>query len=326
MATPLYQPPGLQGRPASTGSLLWKLFKLLLLLSLGSCCLCGIGLTALGSLLAPLPEESEQRAQGAEGESAEDADAPEAPVSPPPLRRGKGASSAVTLLVAEVPEEGGEGFGAQEAFSFRAKHALPSAHTYRARFTGDEVSRLRALHEELGEEMSYQNLEDTMRFVAPEECFTDYKCIYTSVWEHNEDAVRALSLPFKRRIEEEKLTSLEAADLVLSFVQSLPYLESNEYAFDVTPAALVVNDRGGDCDSKTVLGVMLLREVGVDAVLLMSKDKSHAALGLGLPVTGESLKHRGRKYVFVEMTEVAPFGFMPSRTGRVSQYLPVELP
>ncbi len=326
MATPRYP----QGPSAASG--IWLAFKVIVALSFGSCCLCGIGLTALGAMVEDTGGASDPVAREDDGQQ-------ENPVLPAEPRQGsrpsepkqggsklRAARDRVVLAEAHVPADEDNG-AAVKTFSYRTKSVLPPSHWYSVRFTEEEADRLAELHAALGRKMNYRLVsKEEMRFVAEDECFVDYGCVYRAAWRDQEDAVHQLAAPFIARAEEAGLTSVEAADVILSFVQSLPYLESDTYAFDLTPAALVVRDEGGDCDSKALLGVMLLRELGIDATLLMAFDRAHAALGLGLPLPGDSVRHDGRKYVYVEMTQVAPIGFVPSHAGRVSQYRAVVLP
>ena len=87
------------------------------------------------------------------------------------------------------------------------------------------------------------------------------------------------------------------------------------------PPSLVVKERDGDCDSKTLLAHMILRELGIESVLVSSDAHRHTMLGLALPSAGTTFTHRGRRYAFVEMTaKRAPIGYIDPRLLRPNDW------
>jgi hypothetical protein len=59
---------------------------------------------------------------------------------------------------------------------------------------------------------------------------------------------------------------------------------------------------------------MLLRQVGIDAVVLSSEQLGHAAVGVGLPGPGAAFEHAGRDYRYAEVTAAGwPIGMIPPK-------------
>lgn len=59
---------------------------------------------------------------------------------------------------------------------------------------------------------------------------------------------------------------------------------------------------------------MLLRQAGIDSVLLYSDPLAHSAVGIGLPGSGTSLRYGGRSWRYAEVTaEGWPIGMIPPR-------------
>jgi hypothetical protein len=84
----------------------------------------------------------------------------------------------------------------------------------------------------------------------------------------------------------------------------------------------------GDCDSKSLLAVMLLGMVGIDAVILESPAARHAMVGVGLPLGRDRLPHHGRNYAVVEITHPNwPIGRMPPKLASYRDWrvVPVRL-
>jgi hypothetical protein len=118
----------------------------------------------------------------------------------------------------------------------------------------------------------------------------------------------------------------ELARLIVAYVQSIEYRLVKEDPYGLVPPAIVVNS-SGDCDSKSLLAIMLLRTVGVDAVMLVSNTAQHAMVGVGLPLGRDRIPHRGRKYAAVEITHPNwPIGRMPPKLAshRDWQVVPVR--
>jgi hypothetical protein len=97
-------------------------------------------------------------------------------------------------------------------------------------------------------------------------------------------------------------------------VQGIHYAVPDDQPFGVLPPALVPAQNRGDCDSKALLAAMLLRQVGIDAVVLSSERLGHAALGVALPGPGDHFEHEGRRYRYAEVTSPGwPIGMVPPK-------------
>ncbi len=133
----------------------------------------------------------------------------------------------------------------------------------------------------------------------------EWECVFEALAHDNAEDLAPLSALFRRKQQQEQLDAREVTELVVGFVQNIKYRLPTEdtAAFGMLPPAIVVADGSGDCDSKALLAVVLLKQLGVDAVVLLASGLGHAALGVALPVTGKKFGGRGQtKYAFVEVT------------------------
>lgn len=154
------------------------------------------------------------------------------------------------------------------------------------------------------------------------------KCVYEQLEADARAAVAPLSALFVTRARAGGLSSLEAAALVVSFIQEMTYEIPADEPFGVLPPALVVRRRKGDCDSKALLAHMILGAMGVDSVLVSSDAHQHTMLGIALPAAGQWFTFQGRRYAFVEMTaKGAPIGHIDPRLLRPADWraIPVRL-
>lgn len=132
----------------------------------------------------------------------------------------------------------------------------------------------------------------------------EWQCVFDELVRDNEDDIAPLTELFRRKQQEQNLDARQVTELVVSFVQNITYRLPTEEsaAFGMLPPVIVVADGSGDCDSKALLAVVILRQLNVDAVVLLASGLGHAALGVGLPVSGKKFPYQGKKYAFVEVT------------------------
>jgi hypothetical protein len=140
----------------------------------------------------------------------------------------------------------------------------------------------------------------------------DMRCVYQALLKASAPAVAPLAERFAQRIRQARLSAPEAAELILTYVQALPYRIPQEEPFGVLPPALVSAQGWGDCDSKALLALLLLERVGVRSVLLTAPTLHHAAVGVALPGPGLSLRHGALEFRYAEVTSSGwPIGMVP---------------
>lgn len=135
----------------------------------------------------------------------------------------------------------------------------------------------------------------------------------------------------------EKLSNLELAELVVTFVQDIPYSyvrsrpcsESNNHGKpcigNITYGLLspyeFLHSLYGDCDTRAVLIYTLLDTLGFDPMIVVSREYAHAMLALNISASGDHLKYRGKNYYFWETTGVGwPIGMLPPNSNNVKYW------
>ena len=198
-------------------------------------------------------------------------------------------------------------------YAWRAESIRPPEHAISYGLGTSLARELAEDHAEWGRRLRYRSLgKDRFTFTPPTGCSADMRCIYEELMRTNAEPVRALGDRFAVSIQERRLDAAQATQLIIGFVQRIRYELPEDEAFGIVPPALVPAENRGDCDSKAVLAMMLLRQVGVDAVVLYSDPLAHAAVGVGLPGKGTALRHGGRSYQYAEVTaEGWPLGMIP---------------
>ena len=68
-----------------------------------------------------------------------------------------------------------------------------------------------------------------------------------------------------------------------------------------SPNEIAYYDKG-DCDTKSLFMVIILRRLGFDAVMYHSAYYGHAMVGLNINASGVYKTYNGNKYYFIEST------------------------
>lgn len=144
--------------------------------------------------------------------------------------------------------------------------------------------------------------KDRFRWRPPAGCEQGFACVYQSIAARNLADVEPIIARFRARGRDAKLSTWDLTELVVTFVQAIPYEIPEQEPFGVLPPALVASQRKGDCDSKALLAHMVLHGLGVDTMMVGSSAHHHEMLGIALPAQGNKFTYAGRDYAFTEMT------------------------
>jgi hypothetical protein len=115
-----------------------------------------------------------------------------------------------------------------------------------------------------------------------------------------------------------------AARRVLEWVQGFSY-ERDTAGLDFVPPLAAAFERRGDCDARAMVMGMVLERMGIDCVLMLSREYSHALLGVDVPGEGARFAHRGRQYLVAETTAVTPLGTVAREHADASKWIGVSL-
>lgn len=124
------------------------------------------------------------------------------------------------------------------------------------------------------------------------------------------------------------LSTIELAELVVTFVQDIPYRyvipsDCDAYETNGTPCVgripygilspyEFLHTLYGDCDTRAVLIYALLKQLKYNVSIVVSDEYRHAMIAINLPAAGDYLIHQGRRYYFWETTATGwQMGLLP---------------
>lgn len=213
--------------------------------------------------------------------------------------------------------------------AWTARRIRPSGYQIGYRLSPAEAAGIRQALQDYARSVGYRTVDDTTFMWTPgAACQGDLRCVFEDMAVRNRAGVQPIAEAFRLRATTSGMNALEATELIIAFVQDIRYEIPKAEPFGVLPPALVMSESRGDCDSKALLGLMLLREINVSSILISSQAHRHTMLGVALPSSGRSFTYGGRRYAFVECTaKGSPIGHINPELLRPNDWraVPVEL-
>lgn len=187
--------------------------------------------------------------------------------------------------------------------SFAAKSLKPPSYKLGYALGRQEADALREAFRKYARAVRFTpNDGGKFSWTPPRGCAGDMRCVFNELAARSRAGVEPIAAIFRRRQQEGKLDAAQITTLIVSFIQHIRYEIPKSEPFGLLPPALVAHQKWGDCDSKALLGHMLLRDMGVDSLMLSSVAHRHAMLGIALPAPGTPFTYGGRRYAYTECT------------------------
>jgi hypothetical protein len=157
----------------------------------------------------------------------------------------------------------------------------------------------------------------------------DYDNIVHSLKENDKTKINSLYRLFDSISKAKKLNQLKFAEMIVTFVQDMPYAivldngcDASLYTDRFTRSYLLKNPNQcdgyerfgintpveflvslkGDCDSRTLLLYTIFSHYDYDVALLSSEFYGHSILGINLPISGTAFNYKNQRYVMWETT------------------------
>jgi hypothetical protein len=131
-----------------------------------------------------------------------------------------------------------------------------------------------------------------------------------------------LALEMSRELPREDPT--DTARRVLAWVQGFTY-ERDQAGTDFVPPLAAAYGERGDCDSRSVVAAIILERLGIDSILMVSKDYSHAMLGVDVPGGGQRFVFNGKNYLVGETTAKVGLGMIAKDQADWSKWMGIDL-
>lgn len=153
---------------------------------------------------------------------------------------------------------------------------------------------------------------------------------YQDMFKKNYNRTNSIVKWFKNELNKNGWSSYKLAEEIMKCIQGIDYARpkniSEAYSKGATDLDYfspneVAYFHKGDCDTKSLFMVILLRHFGYDAVMYYSSYYGHAMVGLNINTTGTYKTYKGKKYYFIESTYPGwNIGDLPSQMGNTSYW------
>lgn len=145
---------------------------------------------------------------------------------------------------------------------------------------------------------------------------------YRMVYRESAARLDRLALELSRSLPREDPT--EVARRVLAWVQGFTY-ERDPEGIDLVPPMTAAYEARGDCDARALAAAAVLERLGIDAILMLSREYSHALLAVDVPGGGQRFAFEGKKYLVGETTAKVGLGMIAANQADWSKWLGVQL-
>ena len=148
-----------------------------------------------------------------------------------------------------------------------------------------------------------------------------YRLIYRDSYSRLEPLAEALLKgPLPRNTTDPRV----ASERLLSWLQGFSYGSTDKFSDLLSPSA-VCSSQTGDCDSLSLVLLILMDYYGVDGILLLSQQAHHALTGLDVPGEGMRYTEGENSWIVAELTSNLPLGVLPDRLTGVSDWFGITL-
>jgi hypothetical protein len=111
---------------------------------------------------------------------------------------------------------------------------------------------------------------------------------------------------------------------LLSWFQGFSYSRTGTFSDFQSPLDCVLSSTG-DCDSLGMAYIIILRQLGYDAILLVSEKYAHAMAAVDIAGEGARFTFEGKRYLVAELTDKVAIGRINQNTADPAFWLPVAL-
>ncbi len=118
---------------------------------------------------------------------------------------------------------------------------------------------------------------------------------------------------------------LEKSALLLSWVQGYTYYRTGTLSDFLSPVTCLVQEKG-DCDSRALLYVILLKHYGIDAILMVSSVYSHSMAGVAVDGKGARFVLNKVPYLVAETTDQVSIGLIDKKMADPTKWLGISFP
>lgn len=157
-----------------------------------------------------------------------------------------------------------------------------------------------------------------------------YRQIYCDSFSRLDKAATDIIVQLKKDCKKTNNIELEIGRELLAWVQSFYYSRNveNKFSSDFSPLPTIFLGAGSDCDSRSMLLCLFAKKMGIESILLISREYKHAIAAVEFDAQGQkySPPESDREFLLGETTADVTWGVIAQDHADRSKWIPVYLP
>lgn len=129
---------------------------------------------------------------------------------------------------------------------------------------------------------------------------------------------------WKTQVDQKKVTPEALPQTVLTWLQKMEYFQKTGLVSVITPWQ-TLRDQKGNCDSRALIYLALMDQLGVKGILMVSAPYEHAMAALDLPGSGARFPFNGKKWLVAELTTPVNLGQIAQDKADPNQWIGMDL-
>ena len=200
-----------------------------------------------------------------------------------------------------------------------ALKGLPTAFSMDYSLDRDEVIQAtmeretRLLTAQVGTKISNQNA------IAP-----GWTRLYRQIYRDLYESVQPMAAYWQDQVDHKKVTKDALPQTVLTWLQKFTYARKNGLT-DISTPWQTLKEAAGDCDSRAILYLAIMEQLGVHGILMVSAPLSHGMAALDLPGQGARFPYDGKNWLVAELTDTVNLGMIAQNMADPNQWIGMDL-
>lgn len=147
-----------------------------------------------------------------------------------------------------------------------------------------------------------------------------YRQIYRELF----SSLAPLAAYWQNQVDRNSLPRNRLPQAVLSWLQGFTYDRKGGLT-DISTPWQTLKTAAGDCDSRSLVYLALMEQLGVKGILMVSAPYSHGMAALDLPGEGARFPFDGKRWLVAELTDQVDLGQIAADKSDPGQWLGVDL-
>jgi hypothetical protein len=157
------------------------------------------------------------------------------------------------------------------------------------------------------------------RIIAP-----GWARLYRQIYREFFSSLEPVSAYWRAQVDQGKVKKDDLPQTVLTWLQKYKYNRKGGLT-DISTPWQTLTEGAGDCDSKSLVYLALMEQLGVNGILMVSAPYSHGMAALDLPGQGARFPFDQKNWLVAELTDTVNLGMIASDMADPSQWVGVDL-